>query len=383
MSGLLLAAAVLVAAEPIRVVEGLARAAFAAQVEAHFAEWDRDQDGWLSFLETSRLVPDMSIRDEAAAALAAIHLVQRGAAAGQAAPLSRSALLASPAPGPGADADAEAGRPPIWLYYQASLVHIRETNRALFTAGAPTLKALHQGLLGDCYFVATLGTVVHRDPAAVGRIVQQRPDGTFEVRFPDGEPVKVAHVSDTEIALGSYAGGQGIWLNVLEKAYGQLAARALARREMFEDAIDALAGGGHATGAVALFTGCDPAVLRFRAEDSPMISSDARVAAFLPMTRNLLLYNLAQRRLTCCGTTKAATPPGLAREHLYAVLDLDRATDLVHVWNPWGNRFEPRGKPGVESGYSTRDGHFSVPLSDFIRIFDSVIYETNRPEIVE
>jgi hypothetical protein len=55
------------------------RLAFAAQVRAHFAEWDRNHDGFLTVREVGALVPDVRIRYETAAALAAIHAVQRAA----------------------------------------------------------------------------------------------------------------------------------------------------------------------------------------------------------------------------------------------------------------------------------------------------------------
>jgi hypothetical protein len=350
---------------------------FAAQVAGHFEQWDQDQNGVLSFLETSRLVPDTSIRDEAAAALAAVHLVQRIDRWFQVG-FPRSELV----PPRGAIVR---GRPPFEAYYEASLAHIRSTDRALFGGGAggPSLRGFHQGLLGDCYFVATLGALVNRDASVLGRIVRERPDGTFDVRFPDGESVRVWHVSDSEIALGSYSGRQGLWLNVLEKAYGQLVERGMSRREVFEDAIDAPGSGGHATSALALFTGCDAAILRYRPENSPMLASEERVEAFLPMTRNLLEFNLRQGRLTCCGTTSATLPPGLVKEHLYAVVGFDPGRDVVEVWNPWGNDFKPGGASGLEFGYPAREGRMALPLKDFIRIFDSVTYETNRPETLE
>jgi hypothetical protein len=365
--GMVLASAGLLAAgEEPRPASG-----FSAQVEAHFGRWDLDRDGALSFLETSRLVPDVSTRDEAAAALAAVHLAQRGERWYRAT-FARDVLIATP--------DDEPGRqPPFETYYRMGLAHIRATDRALFAGGGPNLRSFHQGLLGDCYFVATLGALVSRDPAVVGRIVRQGPDGSFDIRFPDGEPVRVRHISDAEVALGSYDGGQGLWLNVLEKGYGQLVERSLARRGICEDAIDALGDGGRATGAMTLFTGNDAAVLRFRPDDPLVIPGDRRVAGFLPLTRALLISNFRRRRLTCCGTTEADTPPGIAKRHLYAVLGFDPAGDLVQVWNPWGNHFEPRGAPGLGSGYPVRQGHFTVPLGDFIRIFDSVIYETDRP----
>ena len=38
------------------------------------------------------------------------------------------------------------------------------------------------------------------------------------------------------------------------------------------------------------------------------------------------------------------------------------------------------GPPGIRDGYQVRDGHFFIPLRDFVRIFaGSVIYQTDRP----
>src|SRR5262249_35571030 len=64
IGALVASAGLLIAAEEPAVAEG-----FAAQVAAHFESWDLDRDGSLSFVETSRLVPVVAIRDEAAAAL--------------------------------------------------------------------------------------------------------------------------------------------------------------------------------------------------------------------------------------------------------------------------------------------------------------------------
>jgi len=65
--------------------------------------------------------------------------------------------------------------------------------------------------------------------------------------------------------------------------------------------------------------------------------------------------------------------------HAYAVLGFDASTGLVHLWNPWGNDFQPQGEPGLESGYAVRGGHFFLPLTDFIRIFAAMHYETTIP----
>jgi hypothetical protein len=351
--GALVASAGALMAGEAPLVEG----GFAAQVAAHFDGWDLDRDGALSFVETSRLVPFATIRDEAAAALAAIHRVQRGRTWPRAA-FNRDDLIAD---GPGR-------RPPFEPDYRWGLAQIRDAGRTLFAEGAPSVRGLRQGPLGDCYFVATVAAMVDRNPDDVRRIIREGPDGSFVVRFPDGETVHVRHVSDAEVALGSSAVGQGLWMTVLEKAYGQLVERSLARRGIIEDAIDALGHGGHPTTALELFTGHDAAVLRF----------GTRAEGYVPLARALLIGNLRRRRLTCCATPDGDVPPGLAPEHLYAVLGFDPVGDVVHVWNPWGNRFEPSGPPGPEAGYPVRDGHLFVPLVDFVRIFAVMSYETDR-----
>ncbi len=344
---------------------------FLAEAKANFKDWDLNGDGALSFQETTRLVPRASFQDTSAAALAAVHLVQRRPSWSRAA-FSRNVLFAAPS----GESDP---RPPFELYYRTGLAHIRATERRLFAGGDPNLRTIRQGPLGDCYFLATLGALVHRNPKDVARLVRREADGSFHVKFPDGQPVRVRLVSDTEIALTSFAGGQGLWLNVLEKAYGELVERSLARREIAEDAIDAVGDGGQPTAAMTLFTGHDAGLVRFRPEDPRAPPSERRVRGFFPLMRSLLLTNTGRRRLTCCATANVAVPPGMVKRHLYAVLDFDSARNVVHIWNPWGNFFEPESDSGLSSGFAVRQGQFVVSLADFIRIFDRVIYETDRP----
>jgi hypothetical protein len=357
---------------PSRAGEPGSTPSFLNEVQANFKAWDLDGDGTLSFDETTRLVPRTAFRDTSAAALAAVHLAQRRPPRPKG-PYPREVLVAAPPHRPG-------GRPPFEFYFAEGLAHIRETDRTLFAEGAPNLATIRQGPLGDCYFVATLGALVHRRPKDVERIVEQAPDGSFQVRFPNGESLRIHHVTDSELALGSFAAGQGVWLNVLEKAYGELIERSLARQGVVENAIDALGDGGRPTAAITLLTGNDAGLLRFRPEDSDAAPSARRVEGFIPRARALLVTNLRRGLLTCCATSKGDVPPGMAPQHLYAVLDFDADRDVVQLWNPWGHFFEPRGEAGLAAGYPVRGGRFAVPLADFIRIFDAVIYEAEGAE---
>jgi Calpain family cysteine protease len=344
---------------------------FAAQVAAHFGEWDLDRNGTLSFRELGGLVPDVRIKGKAACALAAIRRVQRGKdPAWRHAAFSRDDLI-----GPHGGTET-AHRPPFERDYRQHLAHLRATRRVLFAPGAPGLQDIHQGPLGDCFLIAVVGAVVRRDPGTLREMIDQMPDGTFLVRFPGGPMIPVPSVSDAEVMLGSNDGNQGIWLNVIEKAYGELV---LARRGLEAPAIEALSAAGTSTKTLQLFTGHEGLRLRFRPHGSPHIPGRAEIAASAPRARAILIEAQLDRRLTCCGTTTAATPPGITPNHIYAVLGYDPARDVVHVWNPWGNHFTPAGPPGLAAGYPVQDGHFSVSLDDFIRIFAAITYESRRP----
>jgi hypothetical protein len=344
---------------------------FSAQVAAHFEEWDLNRDGTLSSDELSALVPDVRIRDEAACALAAIHRVQRGKdPAWHHAAFRRDDLV-------GPDVGSGTGRrPPFARIYRQGLTRLRATRHELFGPAAPRLVGIHQGPLGDCFLIATVGAVVGRDPATVRALVGQSTDGTFLVRFPGGPTVPVASVSDTEILLGSTDGDQGLWLIVIEKAYGELV---LACRSRPGTPMDLLSGAGTSTKTLQLFTGRDGLALRFRPHGSHHVPGRAAVAELAPQARAILAEAQLERRLICCGTTTAPAPPGITPNHIYAVLGYDASRDVVDLWNPWGHHFTPEGPAGLESGYPVRDGRFSVPMTDFVRIFAAVTYESRRP----
>jgi len=101
--------------------------------------------------------------------------------------------------------------------------------------------------------------------------------------------------------------------------------------------------------------------------------------ALLHEVREVLTEVAKDRRLACCGTGRTKLPPGIANNHDYAILGYHPQTNLVEIWNPWGNQFKPKGEAGREHGYPTEGGTFSMPLRDFVRVFGSIYYETGRP----
>jgi hypothetical protein len=89
---------------------------------------------------------------------------------------------------------------------------------------------------------------------------------------------------------------------------------------------------------------------------------------------------LHERQIVAAVTpTNAPTSPGVNAKHAYAILRYNPDTEVVHVWNPHGNKFQPKGPDSREHGYTTQNGEFDIPLHDLIQIFGAVIIETAAP----
>ena len=358
-------------------------ATLAAVASAHFAEWDADGDGVLSENEVNRLVSRQRIKGDEAAAVAAIHGFQRARREKPKAKpveITRAYLTRLPK-GPGREArrDMPAGWRDIASCYQSNSVRLRSTPRKLFaTQAAPTLAGVEQGFLGDCYFMAGVGAVSFSDPNLIRSMIEPHPSGAgWRVTFPNQNPIHVV-LTDVQIVLGSSVGEQGVWINVLEQAFGRREKRRDKHRTV-GPAIDAISMGGDTEQALETVTGRDCVTLRFVRTHTggPAGAADRNLANKL---RYVLSHSTNQRLLACCSTScDGYPPPGIPSCHAYAVLGYDSVADVVHVWNPHGNTFIPKGRSGYDNGYVTSDGRFTVTPEDFICVFEEVYLQTTTP----
>jgi hypothetical protein len=69
----------------------------------------------------------------------------------------------------------------------------------------------------------------------------------------------------------------------------------------------------------------------------------------------------------------------MVANHAYAVLGFNTDSAIVHVWNPHGDDFTPVGRPGIQAGYHVQDGHFFIPLYEFLQVFMALTYESGLP----
>ena len=203
---------------------------FAQVVNQYFSQWDSNGDGKLAPDELDAAVANPKFHDEAAAALAMIRMVVHGGKY-TLPPITQAYLVSSPLREASTtdeqmdllDDPSKPERfdhPPAFQpRYLRALQRLRNASRDLFPQLLPSLGAIHQQGMGDCSFLSVVGAMVYRDPSAVKSMFTQSADGSTTVAFGDGSRVKVVRVTNADIVICSTAGGNGLWLTVLEKAY--------------------------------------------------------------------------------------------------------------------------------------------------------------------
>ena len=367
---------VLIATTPARAQSSAPAASgeWFAQVERDFAKWDRDGDGELTPSELSQAVIDRTITGKSAAALATLIRLTR--AKHFTAPALTLARLKPLSIGPRG-----MNQPDVGKIYAACLRQVTTIDRDLFTTTVPQLETIHQGRMGDCFCLAPLGAMLHRDAKSVVACFRKQPDGSYELKL-GPHTQRVTLPTDTELLLSSSNEQAGIWVNLYEKAIGDLVNRLKPLNQQADIGLDALAKGGSSGRVLELITGHDVERFSFKFARDTNLSPKLRAEKVADFRAKLSLA-FTQKRLVTAGTLKPATgtamTPGLTPNHAYAVLGYDRARDEVRLWNPHGSRFEPQGKPGPKTGYSRQDGVFTMPLNEFVDLFGSCSIETNAP----
>ncbi len=345
---------------------------FTEQVTQNFEKWDRDSDGRITAAELDALVEEPSITGKAAAALAALKIVQRGDQ-WKYEPITRVALAQYAA---ARKKRQKPDGPPYDHYFDAALKRISNAGLDLFRDPPPKLGSIRQGPLGDCYFIAPLGALLHRSPEAVRKMIQLHDDGTYCVTFGNRRTVRVAAPTETEFGMSSTAEKGSRWIAILEKAFATFQNESLPDSRKKESETDLIARGGPATQSIRVLTGRPGKYFALRGKtDADKTPTEEDAIAKLPKVREILVSSVREKRLVFGNTPKAVSVPGITPKHIFAVLSFDETTEKVGMWNPHGNKFTPKGEAGLQTGYETKDGNFAIPLEDFVKVFAGVSYE--------
>lgn len=103
-------------------------------------------------------------------------------------------------------------------WYAHDRKRMQGLSRVPFANKLPDVGAIRQGRIGDCYFLAALGSAVSQDPKAVAEMVVQEDDGPYTVTFPNGQSANVAAPTLAEMATYGSSGADGMWVTLFERA---------------------------------------------------------------------------------------------------------------------------------------------------------------------
>ena len=260
-------------------------------------------------------------------------------------------------------------------HFRSFLSELEKMPERLYAHERPEFQSLRQGPIGDCFFFSVTGALAARDPGRIVAMIEPQPDAAFLVRFPGEPPVRVPPLTQAEVLVNNSASTlqDGLWPVVLEKAVGAV----LRSREDSRAAepTDAIAHGGSTQEILFLYTGHTTRKFALR---NPQFVPEG-----LAEIRQILPEALEHGKLACAKMAAAqageARVPHLGYNHAYAVLGFDRESDVLTLWNPWGDTFTPKGPDGPELGFTTKHGVFRIPLETFYHTFSGLPVESSVP----
>jgi hypothetical protein len=366
---------------------------FVDVVKKHFAKWDSNHDGVLSEEEIDRLVVDPTVKGDEAAAAGSIKYVTR-MVGGRLPPLTMAYFVRAAGTAPKKPAkktepaddqapSASLDDNPWQKAFVSSQTRIRNGSGDLFRYNRVDLSQFHQGPLGDCYFVSMIGALVNRNPEQIPRMITAQRDGTYRVSFADNEAVTIPPLTDAEIAISSTTGEEGAWVALFEKAFGTLRQAQFPEQHKEAVASDAIARGGTLVTTIRVLTGHDTQAFAIKKVSTQKTAEGRRLEFSASpqelerIVRDKIQSALLNHKVIGAATYPEALPPGVVGRHAYAIIGYDRNSDSITVWNRHGNNFSPKGNPGLQHGYPTSHGVFTVPVKDFIHIFSFVEIEND------
>lgn len=349
-------------------------------VRSNFSTWDGDGDGYLSMKEIRGLLQNPAIKGDQAAAVNALHkyvssleelsndeygdendgvtladltAYERGQTSGK---QDKSVK--------GVEGRHSAGKRQIdaadKVKKKFGKAGPRATQNELFPNGVPNLASLDQGTLGDCYFLAALGSVIARNPAQlVGMIKRNIQKGhvvSYTVTWPNKGmgSTTVTVPTDGEIARYSSAGADGLWLVVMEKAFAESGGGKNAD-------IQSTIGEGGTTG-----DGMSPFVPG--STDSDLLSLTS-----LETTKKKLNTALnGKKKKIVTARIGSSNDLHLPQPHMYTIMAFDGSK--LTIRNPWGHN--PAKTPQTATGFKQLGGgRFTMTTEKFDEIFSDIRYE--------
>lgn len=241
-------------------------------------------------------------------------------------------------------------------------------------------EAIDQGQVGDCYFLASVAAMASTPEGkeSLKNMIEDHGDGTYTVTFPDDPKrhITVDEPTQSELAHSAAPTSNGIWVAVLEKAYGQYYGRETDTLTRVRS--DAIGNGGLSQETLKLLSG--RGVETDDLYSSSKEETHRRLAKAMDFDRPVVADISYEKGEKDAGNkTRSA---GLPAPHSFAITAYDPDTRTVTIRNPWaanakGEPMDSEGK--VRDG--NNDGTFTMSLDEFHENFDEVHYAESRPRI--
>ncbi|WAS05959.1 pre-peptidase C-terminal domain-containing protein [Gloeomargaritales cyanobacterium VI4D9] len=255
---------------------------------------------------------------------------------------------------------------------------------------------IDQGTLGDCYFLAALGSVAHQQPNTIRNMFIDNGDWTFTVRLyaqrngqvGDVDYVTVDRFLPFNVSFwknGRYHTNQryaahdngtlGIWVALAEKAYAQIAQSGRiqqpeiggASTNTYENIV-----GGWGYRALPSITGTNGQY--FSDIYAEYDNTDDPRSGIFPSISQISTW-LASGKAVTAGTIPDPNPndnwvpttQGIVPSHEYVILGVNAVTNTLTLYNPWGST----PLPG-ELGHGDINGMRNISYADFKFNFNMV-----------
>lgn len=204
----------------------------------------------------------------------------------------------------------------------------------LFVGGA-TYTDIHQGGLGDCYFVSSLGEVALKNQSIITNMFTVNGDGTYTVRFYQSGVAQYVTVDSYLPTNGSGAlvyanrgayynsASNELWTALAEKAYVQINEMGWLRGGLPGNGQNAYSAieGGYIFAALGQITG-----------------QGTTPFAFTSGTTNFSTFVNAYNQGKMIGFASMSTPASssVVGSHAYAVVGYNATNQTITLFNPWG-----------------------------------------------
>lgn len=200
---------------------------------------------------------------------------------------------------------------------------------ALFVSGS-AYTDIAQGQLGDCYLVATLGSIAQHYASSIQNMFTDNGDGTFTVRFYSNGTADYVTVdrmlptsSSGYAAYASFGGsatntGNELWVALAEKAYAQWNQTGKTQRGNNVNTYAAIEGGWMAD--------VDAQVLGRSAPSYNTSSSNLQT----------LINALNSGKAVTAGSRSSSPGNGVYANHAYIITGYNAGNATFTFYNPWG-----------------------------------------------